>query len=170
MHVMIATDGSLDASRTALLASKLASDGGRVTVLTVVEVPRRLLEDMRKVWGGAPNVPSRGLSVEYVKDQADNPAPTHWVGDDAIVDRYVNATVTSRTSELAAELDATGVAYSVVGVEGENAARTVLDAAKNEDADILCVGTHGLGRFEGLLGSTSTKIARRSPCSVVLVR
>ena len=84
--------------------------------------------------------------------------------------RYVNATVERQTSELATELDATGVEYSIVGVEGENAARTVLDAAKNDDADILCVGTHGLGRFEGLLGSTSTKIARRSPCSVVLVR
>jgi nucleotide-binding universal stress UspA family protein len=92
------------------------------------------------------------------------------VGDDVIVDRYVNTTVKSRTSELAAALDATGVEYSVVGVEGENAARTVLGAAKNDDVDILCVGTHGLGRFEGLLGSTSTKLARRAPCSVMLVR
>jgi nucleotide-binding universal stress UspA family protein len=170
MHVMIATDGSLDASRTALIASKLASDGGRVTVLTVVEVPRRLLDDMRKSVGSAPGVLSDGFSVEYVRDQADNPAPTHWVGDDAIVHRYVNSTVDSRTSELKFALDALGVEYSVVGVEGENAARTVLAAAKNDDVDVLCVGTHGLGRFEGLLGSTSTKIARLATCSVVLVR
>ncbi|HSH11119.1 MAG TPA: hypothetical protein VLA10_04980 [Ilumatobacter sp.] len=26
---------------------------------------------------------------------------------------------------------------------------------------------HGLGRFEGMLGSTSTKLARHAPCSVV---
>jgi nucleotide-binding universal stress UspA family protein len=170
MHVMIATDGSLNASRTALLASKLAADGGRVTVLTVVEVPRRLLEDMRKAVAETPGALSSGFAVEYRKDQADNPAPTHWLGDDAIVDRYVDGTVSSRTSELTAELDAMGVEHSVVGVEGENAARTVLDAAKNDEADILCVGTHGLGRFEGLLGSTSTKIARLAPCSVILVR
>ena len=170
MHVMIATDGSLDASRAALLASKLASDDGRVTVLTVVEVPRRLMEDMRKAVGSAPSPLSDGFSVEYVRDQADDPAPTQWVGDDAIVDRYVNSTVGSRTSDLVAALDALGVVHSVVGVEGENAARTVLAAAKNDDVDVLCVGTHGLGRFEGLLGSTSTKIARLSPCSVVLVR
>ena len=170
MHVMIATDGSLDASRTALLASKLASGGGRITVLTVVEVPRRLLEDMHKAVGETPSALSGGFAVEYRKDQAGNPPPTQWVGDDAIVDRYVNGTVNSRTAELTAEFDAMGVEHSVVGVEGENAARTVLDVAKNDEADILCVGTHGLGRFEGLLGSTSTKIARLAPCSVVLVR
>ncbi|MFA9566377.1 MAG: universal stress protein [Acidimicrobiales bacterium] len=32
------------------------------------------------------------------------------------------------------------------------------------------MGTHGLGRFEGLLGSISTKLARRAGCSVLLVR
>jgi nucleotide-binding universal stress UspA family protein len=170
MHVMIATDGSLDASRTALVASKLASDDGRVTVLTVVEVPRRLMEDMRKAVGSTPSALSDGFSVEYVRDQADNPAPTEWLGDDAIVDRYVNGTVRSRTSDLTAALAALGVEHSVVGVEGENAARIVLAAAKNDDVDILCVGTHGLGRFEGLLGSTSTKIARLATCSVLLVR
>lgn len=170
MHVMIATDGSLDASKTALLASKLASDGGRVTVLTVIEIPRGLLEDMRSAWGDAPSALAGGFGVEFQKDQAADPSPTKWVGDDAIVERYVSRTVAKRTSELATALDATGVEYSVVGVEGEKAARSVLEIAKKDDVDILCVGTHGLGRFEGLLGSTSTKIARLSPCSVVLVR
>jgi len=170
MHVMIATDGSLDASKTALLASNLASGGGRVTVLTVVEVPRGLLEDMRSAWGDEPSALAGGFGVEFHKDQANDPAPTRWVGDDAIVERYVTRTVASRTSAVAAALDETGVEYSVVGVEGEKAARSVLKAAKDDDVDILCVGTHGLGRFEGLLGSTSTKIARLAPCSVVLVR
>jgi len=167
---MIATDGSLDAAKTAQLASNLASDDGRITVLTVVEVPRGLLDDMRKAWGDAPSALAGGFSVEFHKEQASDPSPTKWVGDDAIVDRYVNRTVTTRTSDLAEALTATGVQFSVVGVEGEKAARTVIDAAKNDDVDILCVGTHGLGRFEGLLGSTSTKIARMATCSVVLVR
>jgi nucleotide-binding universal stress UspA family protein len=170
MHVMIATDGSVDAAKTAALASNLASDSGKVTVLTVVEVPRGLLDEMRSAWGDAPSAVAGGLSVEFHKEQAGDPAPTKWVGDDAIVDRYVSRTVTTRTSDLAEALTATGVEFSVVGVEGENAARTVIAAAKNDDVDILCVGTHGLGRFEGLLGSTSTKIARLAPCSVVLVR
>jgi len=170
MHIMIATDGSLDPEKTAEMASKLASDGGRVTVLTVVEVPRGLLEDMRRAWGDSPSALAGGFSVEYQKDQAEDPAPTKWVGDDAIVDRYVSRTVTSRTSGLAEALTATGVEVSVVGVEGEKAARTIIAAAKNDNVDFLCVGTHGLGRFEGLLGSTSTKIARLAPCTVVLVR
>ncbi|MGZ8784831.1 MAG: universal stress protein [Acidimicrobiia bacterium] len=38
------------------------------------------------------------------------------------------------------------------------------------DADVLVIGTHGRGRFEGLLGSTGTKLARLAPCTVILVR
>jgi hypothetical protein len=39
MHVMIATDGSIDSKKAASLAAGLAGEG-QVTVYTVVEVPR----------------------------------------------------------------------------------------------------------------------------------
>ena len=58
----------------------------------------------------------------------------------------------------------------MIGIEGENAARSILEAVEAHDVDVLCIGTHGLGRFEGLLGSTSPKLARRAACSVLLVR
>ena len=48
MHVMVATDGSLDAKKAAAFAANLTGDDGRVTVLTVVEVPRQMLDDMRR--------------------------------------------------------------------------------------------------------------------------
>ena len=51
MHVMVATDGSLDAKKTTELAAKLAADGGRVTVFTVVEVPRDMLSEMSTASG-----------------------------------------------------------------------------------------------------------------------
>ncbi len=95
---------------------------------------------------------------------------THWVGDDAVVERYVHDQVESRTTELVAALDRAGLAHELVGIEGENAARSVLERVVSDEVDYLLIGTHGLGRFEGLLGSTSTKLARRAPCSVVLVR
>ena len=36
--------------------------------------------------------------------------------------------------------------------------------------DVLCLGTRGIGLFEGLLGSVSTKVVRLATCSVLLVR
>lgn len=168
---MIATDGSLDAKKTARIAANLSGDGGRVTVFTVVVVPRGLLEEMRAAADiDTGDQKAQELSVEYRSAQAEDPPVSRWVGDDLVVSRYVNGKVAERTDEIAAELKALGVETTVVGEEGENAAQSVLAAAKTLDADALCIGTHGLGRFEGLLGSLSTKVARLAPCSVVLIR
>ena len=167
MHVMIATDGSLDAERTTTAAARLAGDDGRITVLSVVEVPRAMLDAMRSAVAAADDP---GRDVEYRSAPAGDTPVTHWVGDDAVVDRYVRDQVASRTTELVAALDRAGLAHEVVGVEGENAARSVLERLDADAVDFLLIGTHGLGRFEGLLGSTSTKLARRAPCSVLLVR
>ena len=167
MHVMIATDGSLDPQHAATTADRLAGDGGRITVLSVVEVPRAMLREMREavVDGDDP-----GRDVEYRTERPSGEAPPSWVGDDAIVNRYVNDQLASRTADLTAALDAGGIVYTLVGLEGENAARTILDRVEADGVDVLMIGTHGLGRFEGLLGSTSTKLARRARCSVLLVR
>jgi nucleotide-binding universal stress UspA family protein len=49
------------------------------------------------------------------------------------------------------------------------AAGVLLDAAKG--ADLLVVGSRGLGGFAGLLlGSVSSKMASHAPCPVVIVR
>ncbi len=170
MHVIVATVGSLDTKKAADLAAKLAGGAGRVTVFTVVEVPRGMLDEMRAATDTSADDKARELSVEYRTSQARDVPVTQWVGDDAVVARYVSDKVEARTAELAAELEAAGVEHTVVGVEGENAARSVLEAVETHGADVLCVGTHGLGRFEGFLGSLSSKVARHASCSVVLIR
>ena len=43
MHVLIATDGSMDVEKAATFATALADDG-RTTVGTVVRVPRQMLQ------------------------------------------------------------------------------------------------------------------------------
>ena len=47
MHVLVATDGKLDPNRVADFAVRLAGSDGMVTVVTVIEIPRRLLSDLR---------------------------------------------------------------------------------------------------------------------------
>ncbi|MFV2040033.1 MAG: universal stress protein, partial [Acidimicrobiales bacterium] len=155
---------------TAKIAATLTGEDGRVTVFTVVVVPRGLLNEMRGAAADSAADRERELTAEYRSTQADNPPVSHWAGDDAVVSRYVNRKVTDRTTELATELEALGVEYKVIGEEGEDAAQSVLVATRTLSADAVCIGTHGLGRFEGLLGSLSTKVARLAPCSVVLIR
>ncbi len=170
MHVIVATDGSLEATKTAKIAASLAGADGKVTVLTVVEVPREMLNAMRRAAADSSGPTDAKVDPEFRRTQASDTPPIRWVGDDVVVKRYVDDTVSSRTSELTAELETLSVDFSILGVEGESAARTILEIVTTHGGDILCIGTHGLGRFEGLLGSASTKIARMAPCSVVLVR
>ena len=171
MHVMIATDGSLDAKKAAQIAANLSGEGGRVTVFTVVVVPRGLIKEIQAVVEyDSADENLQQLRVEYRTVQARNLPVSRWVGDDAVVSDYVSGKVADRTDELTAELEALSVEHTVVGEEGENASQSVLAAVRTLGADALCIGTHGLGRFEGLLGSSSTKLARLAPCTVVLIR
>lgn len=168
---MVATDGSLDAKKTARIAANLSGDGGRVTVFTVIVVPRGLLNEMRTVAElDTTDDATQKLRAELRPAQTDVLPVARWVGDDAAVGSYVKGKVAERTKDLAFELEALGVEHTVVGEEGEVASKSVLAATKAFGVDALCIGTHGLGRFEGLLGSLSTKLARLAPCSVVLIR
>ena len=167
MHVMVATDGSLDAEKAAAMAASLAGESGRVTVFTVVEVPRQLLEDLRSA---ASETDVVDVNVAHRRTQAGDNAPGTWVGDDAFVANYVKRISATRTNDLVGHLESSGIDFDVVGVEGESASRSVLEAVAAHAPEVLCIGTHGLGRFEGLLGSLSTKVARLAPCSVLLVR
>lgn len=169
MHVLIATDGTLDPKRATALVSKLAADGGRVSVLTVVEVPRRLLADMHAA-ASESSEKFDEVTTEFRSVRAGDKPPVRWIDDDEVVARYVRTKVADATDSLAAALTGAGVKHEVIGQDDEDAARAILAAVDERGVDILCIGTRGLGRFEGLLGSTSTKLARRAPCSVVLVR
>ncbi len=48
--------------------------------------------------------------------------------------------------------------------------KAILDAARQWNADIIVVGSHGRGFWGRLLGSVSNGIVHHAPCSVLVVR
>jgi nucleotide-binding universal stress UspA family protein len=130
-----------------------------------------MLNEMRKAATNRPDDQTIDHSVEYRSDQADAPSKRErWIGDDTVLAAYIGSKVKERTSGLVAALNAAGVEAEVVGEEGESASKTVLAAAESRNVDVLCIGSRGAGLFEGLLGSTSTKIARLASCPVLIIR
>jgi nucleotide-binding universal stress UspA family protein len=50
-------------------------------------------------------------------------------------------------------------------------ARTIVDVAKRREADVIIMGSRGLGTVEGiLLGSVSHKVVSLADCNVMTVR
>lgn len=169
MHILVATDGSLDMAKALPLIGRLAGSDGKVTVLSVVEIPRRMLAELRGVYGDRP-ASTVDADGEYVGMATDAIKSAGWPGDDAMVERYLSDKRDEIVQPLVSQLTDAGIAATGAISEGENAASVVLDAIKEHEADVVCLGSHGSGRFEGLLGSTGTKVTRHSPCPVLVIR
>jgi nucleotide-binding universal stress UspA family protein len=170
VHVLVATDGSLDIEKVTSFATRLAGDDGKVTVLTVVEIPRRLLSDLRRVMGELPEV---GVIAddEYVETPAvAQQAPSGWPGDDAMIERYLVDKRIQCADPIATAISETGITAEAIVAEGEKPANLIAERVVDLDADVLVIGSHGQGLFQGVLGSTGTKLVRRCPKPVLLLR
>ncbi|MCB2222950.1 MAG: universal stress protein [Actinobacteria bacterium] len=171
MHVLIATDGTMDTGTAVRFATALAGPDGHITVLTVVEVNRTLLRDLRAIYGER-HPPAIDQDAEYVgirPEGGTGPDPS-WPGDDEMLARYLDQQRAGRTAALEDALRAAGADVAVEAREGEDPAGAILAAVGQLEPDVMVVGSHGSGLFEGLLGSTGTKLARRSPCPVLVLR
>jgi nucleotide-binding universal stress UspA family protein len=79
--------------------------------------------------------------------------------------QWTAATLTARATELAAK----GVRARVV-VKSGLPWREIIETAREEDADLIVIGTHGRsGVNRMLLGSVAERVVRRAPCPVVTV-
>jgi nucleotide-binding universal stress UspA family protein len=170
MQIIIATDGDLNPETTADLAQRLHQEGDTVTLTTVIEVPRTLLTELRSFYRTPPPQATIDEDHEYVGQPTGGTLSAQWPGDDAMIARYVEDQTTKRTNAVKGALEAKGITPVIVVRESDSPSSTVLELTRELNADVLIIGTHGRGRFEGLLGSTGTKLARLAPCSVILVR
>jgi nucleotide-binding universal stress UspA family protein len=170
VHVLVATDGNLDVATTSRFAAALAGSEGKVTVVTVVEIPRRLLADLRSVMGQHQPIEADADS-EYVGVMGtDTTTPRSWPGDDAVITRYLDDKCAQYAQPLAASLRRLGLAAEGIVVESEHVADAIMEKANEVGADVVVVGSHGLGPLHGMLGSVETKLVRRCSLPVLLIR
>lgn len=170
MHVLIATDGTLDPGFVTPYATGLAGEDGQVTVITVVEVNRNLLRDLRAIFGERPPT-TTDQDAEYVGMRTSrSETPAGWPGDEEMIKRYLSDQRDSRTGDLVASLRDAGLEVAVEVREGEDPAVEIIEEIRRLDIDVVCVGAKGRGIFDGFLGSTGTKLARRAPCPVLVMR
>ena len=87
--------------------------------------------------------------------------------DIAVYETQAHELVRELVSSVAEEAEAAGLQLSTV-VEHGHPGKVLIDLGQK--ADLLVVGTRGLGGFRGLLlGSVSTYVVHHAPCPVTVV-
>jgi nucleotide-binding universal stress UspA family protein len=174
MHIMVATDGTLDPAKAADAVARWYTEGDTVEVFTAVNVPTEFLNRL----GDSGVAEASHIALEAAQGLGDRAAEqlAHKSGHqtlhgDSPVLTALAATAKARTKPVVEALDVRGVAAKGTWSTSENkTARTVIAAVKARHAELLVVGSHGRGRFEGLLGSTGTKLVRLAPTDVLVIR
>ncbi|MET0831385.1 MAG: universal stress protein [Acidimicrobiia bacterium] len=122
MHVLIATSGVLGPGQVVEFTKRLVGDDGKVTVTTVIEVPRSFLDQLG--------------SDDW------SPTAKGGVGDtqDSVVERYVEERGRRMCDPLLHALAEDGIRADAVYLEGEDPAATISGLATKLEADVVVLG------------------------------
>lgn len=170
MHVLVATDGSSDIDETAKFAYALAGPDGTTTVATIVVIPRQLVSELREQWG-EPGRVSVDSDAEYVGvHEASGTMEKSFPGDDALIDQYLGNKRVEICNPVREAIRGLGGAAESRSEEGTDIVAGIMELAAGIDADVIVIGSHGYGAFQGLLGSTGAKLVRRAKRPVLVLR
>lgn len=177
LNILVATDGTLEPDLAAEAVARWYVDGDQVTVFTVMNVPTEFLQGLGN--SGVREAAQIALEAGQTLGAGDRAAerlvnvmtPKTQPKSDSPVLHAMASSASNRTRPIISALsdrniDAKGAWR---GTEGKTA-NTILAKVNDFEADLLIIGSHGLGQFEGRLGSTGTKLVRLSPSSVLVIR
>ncbi len=170
-RIIVATDGSSCGNRAIVAAADLSqkydADLSIVHVLMHGSPPESLqrmaeiehLVDVHPDAGVAfNNVPGMAMSAAHVTQQHVAHAVIEAIGE-KVLERAVEAAK-----------DAGAKTVDGVALEGD-AARKIVDAARDKNANLIVLGSRGLSSFKRLLmGSVSQKVSQLSECACLIVR
>lgn len=129
--IAVALDHGLDINDTTAIARRLRAEGGKITLVGVVE-----------------QVP--GYVAEYVVVHPDE---------------EIKSAIEAKLREMAAGQRDLGIAV-LAGKPGV----AIADMAEATGADLIVIGSHRAGVQDYFLGSTASRIVRRAPCAVMVLR
>ena len=146
--ILVPTDGSDHADKAVGFAADLAEKyGAKVHLVHILRDP------------GSANVPPDLRTYEKVE---------HARVTEREVIRGIASEILQKAESLAREHGAKEVESSI---EVGSPAEWILDAARTRNADLIVMGTRGLGDLEGLImGSTAHKVTHLAPCTCITVR
>ena len=149
--MLIATAGVLSPDPVAGFAERLVGADGSVRVITVIEVPRSFLDQIR-------------VEVWHPLSETTPPWSTE---EDALIARYVEERGRRLTEPLLAALRARGIDATVTYLEGEDPAGTIIAAAEDMRADVVVLGAtkHIFAEWE----SVSARVLRDTRRPVLVI-
>jgi len=153
VNILIATAGVLSPEGVARIVGRLAGADGRAVVMTVIEVPRSFLDEIR--------------SDEW--HPLNEGTPTWSTAEDAVIARYVEERGARLTEPLVTALAGCGVDTKVEYLEGEDPATTILEAAERFAADVIVMGATKRLFDESQWESVSTRVIREAHRPVLVV-
>ena len=177
MNILVATDGTLDTDQAAAAVARLYREGDDVVVYTAVNFPREFLNRLSE--SGVKEASDIALAAGHQLGSGDRAAErlahtqahTDPAPATSPVAGVLEATARGRTDPVVAALAEHNVAATSAWSTTENrTANSIMAYARQHDADVIVIGSHGRGRFEGVLGSTGTKLVRLAPASVLVLR
>jgi len=152
VNVLIATSGALSPEPAARLAARLAGDEGAVAVVTVIEVPRSFLDEIR--------------SEQWRPLDESAPWDSH---EDAVIARYVEERGRRLTDPLLAALRGLGLETTTSYLEGEDPAKTISAAAGRMGADVIVLGATRPIFEESSWESVSMRVVQEGTIPVLIV-
>ena len=168
--ILVPTDGSDQADKAVDLASDIAAKTGSKLFLMYVMSRGPSLEKLR----ASIDLEQLSENARNELDPALHPIAEHVssafippvVSKDAL--NEIGEQVLARGQQIA---QAKGVEVAGLVVIDGDPARKIIQIAKREKADLIAMGSRGLGGAEGLLtGSVSYKVTHTAPCSCLVVR
>ncbi|MDH3498724.1 MAG: universal stress protein [Acidimicrobiia bacterium] len=177
MRILIATDGTLDPSKVAKTVDRCHREGDTVTLFTALPVPVEFLHRLGSsgVKAAADIAHEAGHPMSSGDRAAERLAPPQPIREEPPTDSPVlsalASTAAARMKPIVDVLAARNIDCHAMWRTTENqTAKTIIQTIQTHDIDLLVIGSHGGGRFEGLLGSTSTKLVRMAPADVLVIR
>lgn len=172
--ILVPTDGSDHAAKAVELAADIAVKYGARLVLLHVLLRHTTASELKALLAGSAIPPELANKLEDLQDAVLDMAASAYEGgiifvpvpDDVL--RQVGDKILEKAREAAA---AKGVKEISAHCADGDAAPNILSAAEHEKADMIVMGSRGLGNVAGLLmGSVSHKVSHLATCTCVTVK